>query len=233
VRWRERPTDDSRPPGAGILATLAAVTVTFSCGGLPALQALPEEAVRRARDGCREAFPAGAWSVLHSLEVSLPLGGRSVVMGASAGDSTSGEVRSVLVSPEGLVVFDAQSKAGRLVIHRALPPLDHLGVAPELFRDVRLVLFAPRARSVQVGRGDQGMVCRFIEDTETTDVLLQPVGGYRIVRYDARGRVSREIRAHAPIRSGFASRMELSAPGVAGYRIDFQLLRVEQRPGGR
>jgi hypothetical protein len=174
------------------------------------------------------------WSVVHSIEVTLPLGKRSVVVGASTGNTARRDVRSVLISPEGLVIFDAKVEGGRLTVRRALPPLDHEDLAPQLFEDVRLALFPPRAsQSVEVGWLESGRpVCRFAGEAATTDVVLEANGGYRVVRYDAGGDVERVLTGLPPVRSGFASRMQLVAPGVTGYRMDFELLRIERPPEG-
>ena len=199
-----------------------------SCAGLPALLELEQSERTQLLPACSAVFPCGPFRVVHTIEISLPMGKTTSLIGVSVGDSAKHTVRSLLISPEGVILFDAEQAGGGIQVFRALPPLDEPEFAQRLFGDVGHIFFAPKDQHRQLGRlADQRRVCRFGQSGRLTDVILGTGGDWTIRSYDARGRVTRELVAHPPVQRGFARHMELSVPGVAGYQMRFELLRVE------
>ena len=192
------------------------------------LRANEQAAVRRA---CEAVYPAGSWSLVHAMEVTLPMGNRSSLIGVTALDPDADRVRCVLMSPEGMSLFDASQEAGRIKVHRALPPLDNKGFASGLFRDVRLMFARPHASGVQVGRLEDGrQVCRWQEKERIREIILECDGGWWLRGYDQDGSVRQEVRACPQLSRGFSRVIHLSRSGALGYSMRLELLEAQPRP---
>ena len=121
----------------------------------------------------------------------------------------TGRYRSVLLTLEGFVVFDAEYD-GRLTVHRALPPFDSPHFAEGLMEDIRLVFFEPDGPVVASGTlKDGGAVRRHrLPDGGTVDLELLPGDDWRIRRYDPSETLTRTVRATA--RTGGSERVPAS-----------------------
>lgn len=203
------------------------------CGRLPALWPLASvDGAAASVKACRAAFPKGAFSTVHSLDVTLPaLNQRTIVIGVAEGEARSGKLKCVLLSPEGLVLFEAEALGGRLTVHRAVPPLDDPEFAARLVADVRLLLFAPPGEPSLVGQLSDGRcACRFSDGESTRDVVLEPDGGHSIVDYGTGTTPVREARACPPVRRGLAKHARLRVRGLFGYDLRFELLEASHGP---
>lgn len=213
--------------GPGLLLTLG----LLCCGGLPALQ--PEDISSRPalRRACAAVFPAGSWSLVHVMEVSLPLGQTSSIIGVSTLDAGEKSLHSALLSPEGITLFDATYQGGRLTVRRALPPLDREGFAAGLFRDVRLMFIQPAGEPHKLGRLERGgRACRWTLPGGARDIIILGDGGWRIRDYDQGGALQREVRAHPPLSRGFAKKVKLVKKGSLGYSMHLELLEATPWP---
>ena len=202
------------------------------CGTLPAIQVAPDQ-VRATRDACAAVFPAGTFGVVHALEVSLPrLNKKSSVIGVTDGDSRQDRLSAVLLTPEGMTVFEATYHRGQVKVQRSLPPLDEPEFATRLFSDVRLMLRAPPGELEAAGVLEDGRrVCRYRDGPAVVDVVLERArdGGYSVIDYGEQTSPTRELRAYPPLHQGFPRRAELHVSGLVGYTLRFSLLRVEDK----
>jgi hypothetical protein len=174
---------------------------------------------------CRSVFPLPPWSVTHAIEITLPDGKRSVLTGASVAGAEPYTIRSVLMSPEGMVLFDASWSKGEIQTHRALPPLEDPVFAKRLFEDVRLMFSAPADPPVEAGILEDGRKsCRYRDGDSVTDVILEPEGGWTIRDRATRDHVIREVKAQPPVTRGFAGHMTLEVSGETNYRMGFELV---------
>jgi hypothetical protein len=187
------------------------------------------------RRACRQPFPQGKWRFVHTVEANLPGNGKTVAIGVSLIDSAVGAVHAVIVSIEGLTVFDAVDD-GQLSVIRALPPFDRPAFARGLMQDVRMIFFEPAGRCTAVGILESGPpACRYRSTApDSIDVRIPAEGRWEVRRYDAGGRLVRRLEALSCRRSGAESprpvpcRLTLTAYGRPGYTLRLELVEAEK-----
>lgn len=177
---------------------------------------------------CRLPFPSGAWKMVHTMQVTTPLGPGSPLVAASLADPANDRVRAVLMAPEGITLLDATFSGRRTRVHRAVPPFDRTEFRQGLLLDYRLLFFGPRGRPIKIGRDQRGrMVCRWRQVNDTvTEVVLPRTGGWIIRLYSPQGILEKLVVAKGPVKRGLASWMKLKSMGPGGYSLEFRLLRV-------
>jgi hypothetical protein len=205
-------------------AVVALLLVGTSCASRPPLVALPPDAQASAAARCQQAFPRQPWRATHTLVASLPTGLASGLIGVLSAGSDG--LRAVLLSPEGIRLFDGVQRhggSGGLTILRAVPPLDHSDFAPTLMADVGAA-FLPPAGLPAVGTNAAGAtVCRFGRSgPDATEVELGRDGPVRIRSY-RNAQVVREIALSGSPDRGFFPHLRLVAP-LAGYTLDITLV---------
>jgi hypothetical protein len=202
-----------------------------SCGHLPPLsEAYQNRTATIAL--CRQAFPPQPWRATHTLFASLPLGYNGALVGVTVADREG--LHAMLLSPEGVTLFDATNQVGRdarasrLVIRRAVPPLDRPDFAAGLMADVGNAFLPPPGEPAAIGRSTTGrIVCRWVPSNgDATEVELGATGPARIRTY--RGvRPSREIELLGTPDRGFFPEVRLTVPGAGGYTLDMKLVDRE------
>ena len=208
----------------GVL-TLALLSAGCHTGRLRPLEPLPHSAAAALRERCYEVFPARPWEAVHVIEVTLPMSHETALLGAVRAAPRGDEFRSVLMTQEGLVLFDASAAAGRIDVHRAVPPFDREGFGEGMVADIRLVLFAPTTNPAEVGRDVMGVpTCRWLEGPETIEVRLASMET-ELRRLDGHDRELRSAHLHGIDDCGFAETIELSAPGKLGYDLRMVLVQ--------
>jgi hypothetical protein len=200
-----------------------------ACARLPAITPVaggfPPDPGRAA---CR-VFPEGEWQFLHSIKAELPDGGRFTSLGLTVLSSRSRTSRSVILTIEGLVVFDGEYDR-RLTVHRALPPFDSPHFAGGLINDIRLVFFEPEGWLAIAGRFENGSpACRYVEpDGGTIDVERREDQTWALRRYDSAERLIRTVTAGPPsgTGAGFPTTIELEAHGSQNYKLVMTLVEA-------
>ena len=100
--------------------------ILISCSALPKLQPSNRSARVELPPACQRLFPNGEWQFVHSIEAVMPGGHKGLVMGVTVISSRDRIAHCVLMTIEGLVVFDARYDQ-ELVINRAVAPFDREG----------------------------------------------------------------------------------------------------------
>lgn len=213
------------------LGLLAMVFLAGGCAGLPALVPLQPGPERTALiQGCQGLHPQKAFRAVHAIEASLPMDQASSVIGASLVDPGGGRFRAVLMSVEGLTLFDAVAIGTTLTIFRAVPPLDDSDFGLGLMDDVALALLAPTETPPTAGRLPDGRpACRHLDaDGGVVDVLpADSDHPGRLDRYNPDQDLIRRVTFTPPFDPlGLAARILLTAPGLAGYRLELTLLQA-------
>ena len=208
-----------------VLAIL--VLGVVACAGVPVLREVDPGTQTRTRRACMGLFPhADRWTAVHTMAITMPGGGHSLLMGVTkrAGDKVS----TVLMTPEGVVLFRSEYFQGRIVVDRALPPVDGQAFRKGMFRDIRFLFFAPDTEPQKVGRTHDGrMVCRWVEDDTTVDVSL---GQTKYIREYQGDTLTREALLSGRVRGGFSERVVFSVHGSLEYRMEFRLISVDDNP---
>ncbi|MBN2495427.1 MAG: hypothetical protein JXR96_12605 [Deltaproteobacteria bacterium] len=203
-------------------SALAWLLLASACAGLPSLRPLAEVSERaRLAALCEAAYPRQAFQAVHAIQADLPGGRASSLIGAVDIDPREVRFRAVLVSVEGLTLFDASLSRSGIEILRAVAPLDDPAFGRGLVDDVALLLLAPGSAPAALGRLEDGRpACRYRSPEGVLDVLPDSKG-YALRRYDLSGHLLRRARLELD-----RTRAELEAPGPGGYRLELRLLRT-------
>jgi hypothetical protein len=180
-----------------------------------------------AAELCRQAFPAQPWRATHTIFAALPFGQNSQLIGVTAVGSEG--LHSILLSPEGISLFDGVQKSGQgLVVHRAVPPFDRPDFAESLMADVGNAFLSPAGPPVAIGTYKTGeTVCRWSPPGgEITDVELGSDGPRTIRTYRGLS-ATREILLVGTATNGFYPLVVLRVRGSGGYELEMRLVDRE------
>lgn len=236
-----------RPFGRGIylrvLCGWTCLSILFfllGCGTLPELSpVVPLDSEQRAVQirACEEVFPPVPARFVHSVGTSFAGGRKGMMLGVTLIRPQENQIHAVMMTIEGLVMFDGRWEAGEVTIDRGVPPFDSPHFARGLLEDIRLVFLPPKGAPSAVGiAGDGTPVCRYQRDGgATVDVIADPADGWRIHRYVG-GRRVRTVQAESilPVSSpepfSISRKISLSAQGqgaATDYALTLTLLEAE------
>jgi len=219
-------TAPSLPQGAGgrVLARFLVPLLLAACGcaRLPALTPVTDVAAADAEAICGRPFPLQPWRAVHTLQVSGPLGYESALLGVTLVDPPARRIRAVIVSLEGLVLFDATGRNGTVEVHRALPPLDRKGFPEGLMHDVQLLFLSPEGSPSVFGVDDQDrVVCRWEDEADgTTDLTTDEVGSWELLEYGPDRRLRRTAQMTPGMQGPLAAEIRLTGHGLLKYTLD-------------
>ncbi|MDF1592201.1 MAG: hypothetical protein P1P89_11845 [Desulfobacterales bacterium] len=209
----------------GILFLIAA------CGTLPKVDPVSGMLPDGPRE-CRRLFFQGRWQLQHAIVATLPGGQQNMLMGISIVSAGSGSIRSILMTIEGLVVFEAEYDRDIRIV-RAVSPFDSDHFAQGLINDLRLIFFMPEGALVETGRLQNGStLCRYRQsDRLVVDIVRNTDDHWELRQYSRWFRKKRTVDIffndnfrfngfHAP------SRLTLTTFGYAGYTLDMDLIEA-------
>ena len=217
---------------------LCALCLIISCSSLPKVFPPDGSAMPEPQQDCRHVFPNGKWQFLHAIEATVPGGEKRLVMGVTVISSNDRTTQCVIMTIEGLVVFDARYDQG-LVINRGVPPFDSEDFARGLINDIRLMFFMPDGPLIESGiLKDESSVCRHQNpDGQIVDVITHTDKSWELRQYSKQFRLTRKVNAFFGKRAGHSDqpgipdRLELTAHGFPGYALAMDL--VEAVPLGQ
>jgi hypothetical protein len=176
--------------------------------------------------GCYAIFPVGPWESVHRIEATIS-GSFFSLLGVTKGDPAERRLRSLLLTPEGFILFDAELSESEIAVRKSVAPFDSPAFARGLMEDVTLLFLPPQVKPTAWGKGSDGtMICKWKSPDEShTEITGSMENGWRILRRDKHGRVMREVILNGPFFNRLASRMELRAFKPASYRIRMTLVQ--------
>ncbi|MDR3631657.1 MAG: hypothetical protein P4L42_15155 [Desulfocapsaceae bacterium] len=211
-----------------ILLSLMLLVLLASCS---LRQGPPEMAVPGRGDAPpRHApafFPVGKWQFVHSISFQLAQGGAGTAVGVLVLDKD--EIRCVLTTVEGLVLFEARWLEGQpIAVSRAIAPFDNQGFAAGLMADVHTIFRRPEGREDWGRLPDGAAVFRYAAAGQVTDVLPQEDGCWSMQTYGDRDRTIRARSCTAVDSTVIPKDIDLVAGGPAGYSLTMHLLSAEK-----
>ncbi len=175
----------------------------LGCATRPELSpVVPLDLERRAAQiqACDRIFLPVPARFVHSVETDFAGGRKGMMLGVTLIRPEERKIHAVMMTIEGLVMFDGRWEAGEVTIDRGVPPFDSSHFARGLLEDIRLVFLPPEGAPSAVGiAGDGTPVCRYEGDGgETVDLIPNPDDGWRIDRFGD-GKRLRIVRAESVI----------------------------------
>ncbi|MBN1534045.1 MAG: hypothetical protein JXA20_15350 [Spirochaetes bacterium] len=207
-----------------ILAAIAAAAL-MGCGTMPAITPLRGGELSAAASRCERCFPSGGVRLVQAIEADLPAGAKGSLIGVTLIRPEGQSIHSVLMSIEGLVVFEAVRER-KLRVLKALPPLDNPGFAAGMMDDIALAYFRPPVDTMEAGMHRGRTLCRYRAGGGVVDVIVGD-GEWRVVKYDDAGRLRREVIGSDLGGDGIPRKILLRAPGLLGYTLLLNLIESE------
>jgi hypothetical protein len=207
--------------------------LAVSCSTYPIISPVNSTKISKIQDKCNEVFPLGNWRFVHFIEATLPGEKKAFMMGVTRIYPEKKKIHCIMMTIEGLVVFDALYD-GKIIINRGIPPFDSDNFAKGMISDLRLMFFKPEGRRIEAGVSDTGeWICRYHADEKTTvDILIHFDKGWTIRRY-LHQRLRRTIQAYfgkdsdLTTKNKIPERLELIARGGQKYSLDLKLVEAE------
>ncbi len=177
--------------------------------------------------GCYTIFPSAPWESVHRIEATIG-GGSSSLLGVTRGEPSERILESILLTPEGFILFDAELREGKVVVRKAVPPFDSPAFARGLMEDVSLLFLPPQAKPTGWEKEMDGTTTCSWEnpDQSLTKITGSMENGWKILRQNKRGKVTREVVLYGPLINGLASHVELRAFKPASYRLMMTLIEL-------
>ena len=216
-----------------IYLLLIACCLIISCSSLPQLYPVGDSAAPELLQKCCSPFPNGKWQFLHSIEATMPGGKKGFIMGLTIVSAKDNSVRCVIMTIEGLVLFDAEYDS-RLVINRGIAPFESKDFARGLMKDIRLMFFKPPGSVIESGSLKIGSsVCRYRNpDDRTVDIIINADNTWEIRLYGSDLHPDRTVKAYPAKKTcptgqeGIPGRIELTAYGPLGYTLVMNLVEA-------
>ena len=173
---------------------------------------------------CLALFPSEPWECIHKIEAVLSEGVSSSLIGITTGDPVGRKLHTVLLTPEGFILFEAEQHEDTISVLKAVAPFDSPAFARGLMGDVNLLFLPPQGASLKWGRSaDGGTLCQWESpDGSRREITLSTV--WKISLWDRHGDLAKEALLMAPFVKGLASQVELRAHRPAFYRLKMTLL---------
>jgi hypothetical protein len=199
-----------------------------ACTGLKPLTPLDPARKSAVLEECRRPFLPGKYRLVHALETVMPDGAKGTAVGVLVADPRTRGFRTVLMTIEGFVLFDAEA-GETLTVHRAVPPFDAPAFAERLAEDIRLAFFPPGEAPAAWGEGEAGaLVCRFERaDGRLVEVMTMEDGGMGIHLYGAGQELLKRVKMTPPAVPGLADTLEIQSSGWLSYTLRLRLLESE------
>jgi len=173
---------------------------------------------------CFMLFPSEPWECIHKIEAVISEGVSSSLIGITTGDPVGRKLHTVLLTPEGFILFEAEQHEDAISVLKAMAPFDSPAFARGLMEDVSLLFLPPHGGPSKWGRSADGAIlCQWESpDGSRREISLSTV--LKISLRDRHGDLVKEALLKTPFVKGLASQMELRAHKPAPYRLKMTLL---------
>ena len=211
------------------------ILLICSCQSLPIIQPFDKFSDVKELKMCSIFFPKGKWQFIHSIEATMPDKKNAFIMGITNISSSTREIRIVMMTIEGLVLFDAEYK-GEIKINKGISPFDSYNFAKGIIEDVKLIFLLPEGRIDQAGYLKDGShVCRYKDDEGIfVDINYKQGSAWEIIKYNKYDKITRYVKTISDIDkkskhySLIPQKIEMKAYGKHKYSLTLDLVKSEQ-----
>jgi hypothetical protein len=206
-----------------MMGLFAALMLCVGCLSAPETALLPGTPEDLER--CVALFPSAPWVSIHKIEAVINGGLSFSLIGITKGDPAGRKLHTVLLTPEGFVLFEAEEHEDTISVLKAVAPFDSPAFAKGLMEDVNLLFLPPEGGASRWGRtADGGVLCQWEKPAGYREnISLSAV--VKISLLDGHGDLVKEAVLTGPFVKRLASRMELSAHKPAPYKLKMTLLQ--------
>jgi len=176
---------------------------------------------------CLSVYPIKPFRAVHKIEADLPFGGYSSFIGVTEFNPASGLIKLILLSPEGIILLDAENKDSITTLNSAMPPLDSKDFTLRIFESIRFI-YEPVHGVYSGSRINADNSCNCV--WKKGDIVIQNSYTEKSINIDelnATGKLIRQVVFLPPVTNGLYSKMILEIKGITGYRLTFDLLEYE------
>ena len=217
---------------------LALMMLSFlaACAGRPQLPELTgliadtSTAAGSSQQGCEQPFLAGHWQLVHAIDFNRGGRGGTSLIGVTT--LAGRRLHCLLMTVEGLVLFEAELDQQQLAIQRAIPPFDKADFARGLMADVQTIFVSPAQQPVTGRLAGGETVCRYQADNgQITDIMMAAAGGWQLNVYDSARQLIRTVSAGSPLAKAgrmIPANLELSASGLNEYTLTMTLISADK-----
>ncbi len=212
---------------------LGLALLLWGCAFLPTIEPMDADSLSMTRTDCRSHFPQGRWQLVHTLTARFPGGRQATFTGVVVLSSVDRSLHCVLMTIEGMVLFEAGHNGREISVSRAFGPFDNPHFAQGVMADIRFLFFAPEGEKIAQGTLEDGDgVCRYHGADQTIVDLTESTGGrWGMQQYNGQGRKLRRVAADAVNEEGLAPRMSLDAgSGLRSYHLSLELIQATELP---
>jgi hypothetical protein len=199
-----------------------------SCGHLPDMKTLDPMRDQATMGMCGSPYAKIPYRFVHTIEATLPGGRSATLIGVTLVNPPGKALHSVLLTLEGLVLFDGEFDSGALHINRALSPFDQDAVAQNMMADVRLLFLAPQEPAREAGvLKDGATLCRYKgNEGETLEILIRPDHTWKLETYVNPFERLRSVTATA-MSERIPGELELQGHSPGNYTLRMKLVSAE------
>lgn len=214
---------------------LALLLPLFACSSIPQINSPTPKKASRIQKDCRDIFPQGKWRFVHSIQVELAGKQKTELIGITQISSRSRRLHCVLMTIEGLVVFEAKRVKGNTVVKKATPPFDTAQFAKGLMQDVQFIFFPPQGECIKAGlTNNKEKICRYkTNSSHTQDILIKKENGGWSVRHYKDGNLARSLQAFPgdstkePLSTAYPQEIRLEAKNSSwDYSLKMSLIKA-------
>ncbi len=207
------------------ILSLLAVSFFTSCAGLPRLIPADTATASKTIWACEKAFLKGKWQFVHEITVTLPVGHEARMIGVTRLSASGKTVHAVMMTIEGLVLFDGFFD-GQLTVNRGVAPFDTAGFAQGLMDDIRFIFFKPDGKPATAGMTDNGFnVCRYpVTENTVVDLVLHSNGKLEIRKYENEKLTRKVVSQQETV----PKKVFFTAYAPVDYRLDLRLISAEK-----
>ncbi|MCG8552340.1 MAG: hypothetical protein MI799_18205 [Desulfobacterales bacterium] len=153
--------------------------IAAGCADLPPIIPAGNPLAPDTQMYCRELnqlFPPYSVQFVHAIELTMPGSHSAMLMGVVNIYPGQQAIHCVIMTLEGLVLFEADHTNEAFTIHRAIPPFDSQALARGLISDIELIFFKPRGNPIAWGNlENKNKIFRFSKPCgDTLDIVISP-----------------------------------------------------------